>query len=129
MRRTLSLVAVLPAALTFLLTSALLAQPVKVFDRMGKVARLDTQERAVVIDDRLYQLPASTVSVYTYDPTITDPQAMRSAERRQSLSAVRQNMQVGFNVEKRGPMEQVVEFWILTPEGLKALKDSEKREQ
>ena len=129
MRRTLSLVAVLPAALTFLLASALLAQPVKVFDRMGKVARLDTQERVVVIDDRLYQLPASTVSVYTYDPTITDPQAMRSAERRQSLSAIRQNMQVGFNVEKRGAMEQVVEFWILTPEGLKALKDSEKREQ
>ena len=129
MRRTLSLVAVLPAALTFLLASALLAQPVKVFDRMGKVARLDTQERVVVIDDRLYQLPASTVSVYTYDPTITDPQAMRSAERRQSLSAVRQNMQVGFNVEKRGQMEQVVEFWILTPEGLKALKDNEKREQ
>ena len=129
MRRMLSLVAVLPAALTFLLAPTLLAQPVKVFDRMGKVARLDTQERVVVIGDQLYQLSASTVSVYTYDPTITDPQAMRSAERRQSLSAIRHNMQVGFNVEKRGQMEQVVEFWILTPEGLKALKDSEKREQ
>jgi hypothetical protein len=129
MQRTPPLVAILPAALTFLLASALLAQPVKVFDRMGKVARLDTQERVVVIEDQLYQLSASTVSVYTYDPTITDPQAMRSAERRQSLSAIRQNMQVGFNVEKRGQMEQIVEFWILTPESLKALKDSEKREQ
>ena len=83
MQRTPFLVAVLPPVLTFLLASALLAQPVKVFDRMGKVARLDTQERVVVIADQLYQLSPSTVSVYTYDPTMTDPQAMRSAERRQ----------------------------------------------
>lgn len=129
MQRMLSLFVVIAVALTFLLASVLLAQPVKVFERMGTVARIDTQERVVVIEDQLYPLSTSAVSVYTYDPNMTDPQAMRSAERRQSLSTIRPNMQVGFNVEKHGQLEQVVEFWILTAEGLKAIKDSAKREQ
>src|SRR4051794_17699278 len=71
------------------------------FMRDGRISSVNLSEGTITVNDLRYYL-SPTVRVYTYDRSITDPQALRAETRLQDGRALREGMHIGYTVAGEG---------------------------
>jgi hypothetical protein len=101
--------------------------PSPLFMRDGRISAIDLTAGTVTINDLRYYL-SPTVRVYTYDRSIKDPQALRTAIQPQDGRALRIGMRIGYTVtgEGGGKRGELTEAWILPPGSMPGLDKSGK---